>query len=323
MIRYIPTDYKKLLILPLILLIFCASVLGYTYFKKGYIFEKSIDFEGGTEASVLIGDYKYDIEAIEISAKENYGESTIIRTSESNLGTTINMQSKSEINLKDFEMFINQTGLKPLETDTGIKPINIQTIGASVGKLFFSQAIAGILVAFLFMGLVIFLVFRTYIPSIAIISAAAMDILFAATMMVLVGIELSLGSLAALLMLIGYSVDTDILLTTKLLKRKGEGSLDERINDSMKTGITMTTSAIGAFIALYAMSPSKVLDEISLVIIFGLLADYITTWFQNVGILRWHLKDKENYSEKPKRSKRPSLRKKQADNRRNRKKNKK
>ncbi len=323
MIKYIPTDYKKLLVLPLILLIFCVSIIGYTYIQKGFVFEKSIDFEGGTEASVLIEDNEYNIEAIELSAKDAFGESAIVRISESNLGTTINLQSKSEINLKDFETFINKTDLEPLKTDSNIKPINIQTISASVGELFFTQAIAGILVAFFFMGLVIFLVFRTYIPSIAIISAAAMDILFAATMMILVGIELSLGSLAALLMLIGYSVDTDILLTTKLLKRKGEGSLDERINDSMKTGITMTTSAIGAFIALYAMSPSKVLDEISLVIIFGLLADYITTWFQNVGILRWHLKDKENYSEKPKRSKRPSLRKKQADNRRNRKKNKK
>ena len=36
-----------------------------------------------------------------------------------------------------------------------------------------------------------------------------------------VGIELSLGTLAALLMLIGYSVDSDILLTNRVLKRRG------------------------------------------------------------------------------------------------------
>ncbi len=40
---------------------------------------------------------------------------------------------------------------------------------------------------------------------------------------------------------------------------------------------------------LYASS-SAMLDSIALVIIFGLLADYITTWFQNVGILRWYMK---------------------------------
>ena len=39
--------------------------------------------------------------------------------------------------------------------------------------------------------------------------------------MSLLGIPLSLASVGALLMLIGYSVDTDILLTTQGSKKKG------------------------------------------------------------------------------------------------------
>ena len=117
MIGYMPTDYRKLLILPLILFIFCVSVIGFTYFEKGYIFEKSIDFEGGTEASVLVEEGNYDIYSIEKSAKETFGDDTTVRLTHSSIGTSINLQSKTEINLQDFEIFINNTGLNPIETD--------------------------------------------------------------------------------------------------------------------------------------------------------------------------------------------------------------
>ena len=296
--KHMPKDYKKLLTVPLILFILCISIIGYSYLTKGYILEKSIDFEGGTEASVLVADADYDLAELEITAKDMFGETATVRKTENVLGTSINIQSKSEISMEDFEEYITLTGITVLETDDTTRPINIYTIGSSVSDIFLRQAQIGIIAAFIFMGIIVFLVFKSYVPSLAIISTAGMDILFAVTMMSLTGIELGLGSLAALLMLIGYSVDTDILLTTKLLRRKSEGTLEERIEDSMKTGITMTTAAIAAFIVLYLASPSKVLDDISLVIIFGLTADYITTWFQNVGILRWYLKDSETEKEK-------------------------
>ena len=41
--------------------------------------------------------------------------------------------------------------------------------------------------------------------------------------------------IAAFLLLIGYSIDSDILLTTKVLKRR-MGTLFERVKSAMKTG---------------------------------------------------------------------------------------
>ena len=49
------------------------------------------------------------------------------------------------------------------------------------------------------------------------------------------GIELSLGTLAALLMLIGYSVDSDILLTNRIIKRRG--TVEEKVSRAMHTGL--------------------------------------------------------------------------------------
>ena len=52
------------------------------------------------------------------------------------------------------------------------------------------------------------------------------------------GMKLSTAGVAAFLMLIGFSVDTDMVLSTRLLKRK-EGTVMERIYGATKTVPTM------------------------------------------------------------------------------------
>jgi preprotein translocase subunit SecF len=126
--------------------------------------------------------------------------------------------------------------------------------------------------------------------------AAFSDIVAAMALMNVFGVELTFGTLAALLMLIGYSVDTDILLTTKVLGERKY--IDKKIASCRATGLTMTGAAIVAFIVLYlvstfawvfGMSPIPVLSNISLVLIFGLLADVINTWLFNAGLLKWYM----------------------------------
>ena len=127
------------------------------------------------------------------------------------------------------------------------------------------------------MSVTVFIVFRKIVPSLAVICSAFVDIVVAVGGMSLFGIPLSMASVGALLMLIGYSVDTDILLTTRVLKDR-EGTVNERAAGAFKTGITMTGAAIGAMVALYVVTvlfiPSaKTLSEIAAVLILGLLAD--------------------------------------------------
>jgi preprotein translocase subunit SecF len=119
------------------------------------------------------------------------------------------------------------------------------------------------------------------------------DIIIAAGGMSLFGIPLSLASVGALLLLIGYSVDTDILLTTRVLRRR-EGTVTERAVDAMKTGLTMAVTSISAMATLYIvvvlLIPSaEVLADIAAVLIIGLAADVLVTWLMNLGILRWYL----------------------------------
>jgi len=67
----------------------------------------------------------------------------------------------------------------------------------------------------------------------------------------------------------------------------------------MKTGLTMSIAAIAAMVVLYVvtdifMPQAKTLSEISMVLILGLVADIINTWFMNLGILRKYIDFKNN-----------------------------
>ena len=143
------------------------------------------------------------------------------------------------------------------------------------------------------MSITVFIIFRNFVPSMAVILAALSDIIIAIGGMSLFGIPLSVASVGAILMLIGYSVDTDILLTTRLLKRK-EGTVTERALDAMKTGLTMAAAAIGAMAALYLVvifliPAAQTLADIAAVLIIGLVADILATWLMNLGILLWYM----------------------------------
>lgn len=168
-------------------------------------------------------------------------------------------------------------------------------ISPTLGAVFWNNAIFVAIVAMLLIVGVVFFFFRELIPSFAIIAAASFDILTALGLMSLFRIPLSLASLPALLMLIGYSVDTDILLTTKMFKRRAMSAY-ERATDALGTGLTMTGTTLGALIIMLILSylnQITIVFAISTILFFGLIGDIISTWFMNAPVLVWYVKRKE------------------------------
>jgi len=185
---------------------------------------------------------------------------------------------------------------KNVSVDYSRKNFNLKTVGATLGDTFRSQGFKAVLVAFGLMAVVIFIAFRDLIPSFAVMLAAFCDIVLTLGGMSLLGFPLEPASLAAVLMLIGYSVDSDILLTVRVLKRR-RGEVDERINDAMKTGLTMTGTTLSVMIVVYAVSSTLTqivtLKNIASVLLIGLFGDLFTTWFTNAGLLKWYIEEKK------------------------------
>jgi preprotein translocase subunit SecF len=167
----------------------------------------------------------------------------------------------------------------------------ISTIIAALFILFLQNPITDI-IAYILGIVLIYIYVSNSIPSIAVILAAVSDIIITLAVVNLLGIKLSTAGIAAFLMLIGYSVDTDILLSTKVLKRK-EGEIIDRVLIAFKTGIVMSITTITAVSLALIFTQSEIIKQIMMILLIGLLVDIINTWIQNVGILRWHLEKKQ------------------------------
>jgi len=168
-------------------------------------------------------------------------------------------------------------------------------VGPSLSEFFLDKTIQVVIISLLLTTFVVVVVFRSFVPSVAVMFGALSDIIFALGAMSLLGIPLTLASFGALLMLIGYSLDTDILLTIRIMKRE-EGTPRDRAYGAMKTGLTMSATSIVAFSALFLLSILTQLPtyfQISAVVICGLIGDMIATWFTNAVMVLWHVETKK------------------------------
>ena len=164
-------------------------------------------------------------------------------------------------------------------------------VSPTLGSAFYSTAINAGILGFILVIIVVFAFFRKVVPSMAVIASAILDILGAMGLMALFRIPLTLSSIPALLMLIGYSIDTDTMLTTKVLTRREE-SPAARAHDAMMTGLTMTGTTIAAMAVMLVFSiigQMEVMYEISAVLLSGLLFDITSTWLMNAPVLLWYV----------------------------------
>ena len=173
--------------------------------------------------------------------------------------------------------------------DAGYDVISVQSTSPAFAASTQRLAVYGVGIAFVGMSIVVFALFRTVIPSGAVVFSAFGDIAVPVAVMNVLGIDLSLGTVAALLMLIGYSVDSDILLTNHVLRRSG--GFYESVRRAMRTGVTMTVTSISAM-AVMAMVATyfriELLSAIGTVLVLGLMTDLVITYMFNVSLLRWY-----------------------------------
>ena len=172
---------------------------------------------------------------------------------------------------------------------------SFKEVGSSLSKFFVTKTREIVIYSFLFSAIIIFLVFRALAPSFAVIFGAAADIIITAGVMGLLGIPLTLASVAALLMLIGFSLDTDVMLTACVIKRK-EGTPAQRAFGAMKTGLTMNASVLISFGILLLLSLWLQIPfyyQVGSVAVIGALVDSIATWMGNAPLILWSVERKE------------------------------
>jgi preprotein translocase subunit SecF len=233
-----------------------------------------IDFSGGTAVTIFTADTKEQLQS-------TFAGYPLVDISQGvNNGYFLKFGAMDDTEFRSLSALIYQK----------FPDAKVDQIGETFGKTLQSQAVLALVFSFIGMAIVIFVAFRTFVPAVAVVLSAFADMVMTAATMNIVGIPLSLGTLAALLMLIGYSVDSDILLTNRVLKRQGK--LNEKLTGAFRTGIIMTSTTLAAAAAMFLVAwfgSVLILMEISAVLLIGLVFDVMNTWLTNVGILKWYV----------------------------------
>jgi preprotein translocase subunit SecF len=243
--------------------------------STGYPVKPGIDFSGGTAVTIFTSDSAAMLE-------DTFSGYPLITP----IGEGINNGKYLKFGPMDDATFSSLAAL----INEKYPDAKVDQIGASFGQTLQQQATIALFFSFIGMAVVVFIAFRTFVPSSAVVLSAFADIAMTAAVMTVVGIELTLATTAALLMLIGYSVDSDILLTMRVLKRQGK--LDEKLAGAFRTGIIMTTTTLAAVAAMWAVTyfgNVPVIPEISAVLFIGLIIDIMNTWLTNAGIIKWYV----------------------------------
>lgn len=279
---------KKLVWIPIGIIILCVVIILNNYIQTGDIVNKDVSLEGGVTATVYT---QADGETIENALNSRFETEILVRKlaefgTEQQIGLII---EASDIKGADLKPAIEEI----LGTELTGDNYSIEETGSSLGESFYRQMLTAIIVAFILMSIVVFIAFRSVIPSLAVVLSAFADMLAAIAFIDLVGIKLSTSGIAAILLLMGYSIDTDVLLTTKVLKRR-EGTIMERVFSSMATGLTMTFTTISALTVGYFVSNSYILKQMFIILLVGLFVDIIMTYLLNTRILIWYTAKKEH-----------------------------
>ncbi len=269
---------NKLIFVTLAFLLISLAFLGYKQATTGSFIDKNIDLKGGNLLIISFLDANYnEISNLRDNLQTKYHVNTYTTTS----------AIETQLSVECPEDNVNEL-IKSINTTLEIRNYELSKIDSKLSAGIFNEIIYSVFIAFIAMAIIIFLLFRIVVPSFAVVLCAFSDIIITIFFMNVFSIPLSIVTFTALLMSLGYSVDTDILLTTRTLKSRND--FDKQYKKALKTGLTMTTTSMVGLISILLITGfSSIFGQLAAVLIICLIVDLPNTWIQNASILKWYV----------------------------------
>ncbi|BBL45492.1 preprotein translocase subunit SecF [Nanobdella aerobiophila] len=278
----IEKNYKKFILISIVLFLLFGSILLYNSFKNGYIINKSITISGGY-ITLINNNHITNTEIYNILNQMNISKYVLYNTP-----NIIYIESKNQINETELVNLINS------EYNIQLSPsdISIQQYSSIVGNLIFNQFAQFVIIVMMLSGFIIFLAYRISNVTLNIISTIAFDILGLLTVLSLTGYPIGANGFIAMLMILGFAIDNNVVLSTNIVKEK-EKTFLERIKMSFRVGMAMEIIALYALIILYLIVPEPSVKEFSLVLSIGIIFDLLYYLIGNIPIYKYFEHRKE------------------------------
>ncbi|MBN1923469.1 MAG: hypothetical protein JW791_01770 [Nanoarchaeota archaeon] len=283
--------YKKILIIPLLLLVFNVFIILNTYWTTGSPVYMDSSLKGGVSFTFSYNS-EINLEDFKEYLSNNIGSDDvdviILRSQLTNSIIGYDVQTEEGVTQEVLQSAVEDY----LNTALSNDDISFGTQSSVIGESFLSDSLWLLLIGFALMSLVSYFYFKNLIPALSITFSTFSDILGIIALFNLFQIKISVATIGALLMMIGYSTDSDILLATNIIKRK-EGSLKDRMKKAINTEMTMAFAAIITFSIMYFLSSVEVIKHIALVLLAGILFDIINTWGENASLQRLYMESRK------------------------------
>lgn len=272
----------RLIVLPLIVFAAAGFVLFDNYQKTGDFVIKDVDLKGGNLITIETPE-PVSSEHVERLLSAEFG-SVFVSGLQSATGYGAKIEVASEVKTSDVISVLEADGIE-------ITGFTEEVVGPALGQQFFEEITRMIAVAFILMSIVIFVIYRNPVSSFGIVFSGLANIVTTLAIVTFFGVSISFAGFAGLLMLIAYTIDTNIVLTTKVLKSNSQ-DFKIQYRRALKTGVMLIATITITMLIAMMLSSSKLLVNISQVLVVGFLVDLLFTWVFNAGLLEWWIRRK-------------------------------
>ena len=283
---------KNFLILSLILV---AITLVVMVVNKGI--NLGLDFTGGTLIQLNIKDKDMDISKLRKLFFENgytkgFELQSIVSFSDiKEFLIKFKFEQQEEIAKKITEMF-NKNNIQ-------YEIIRIEYVGPTIGKHLTSKALYAIIFSLLGIVFYVALRFGSSIWGVAGVIALAHDVFLTLGFLTILGKEITITVIAALLTLAGYSINDTIVIfdrireNIKLLKKESlEKIMNFSINQTLTRTILTSGTTLTAVLALFIFG-NQVIRDFALSLVFGvIIGTYSSIFIASALVLEYSLINK-------------------------------
>lgn len=255
--------------------------------SKGTALNYGVDFTGGTLVQVRVpnardaGDLRGVVDQVvsgaEISRFGESGGDYLIRTpggeSDEATGSDPVVQA-----------------LRQRFGDDGVEVVRIEAVGAKVGSELQTKALIAILISFGATLLYLAIRFEWRFGTAAVV-ATAHDILLTIGLVIILRLEMSLPMVAAILTIVGYSLNDTIIVFDRIREnlrtsRRSEfkQTLNRSVNETLPRTILTAGTTLGTLLALFIFG-GAIIREFALVLIVGIVLGTYSSIFVATPVL--------------------------------------
>ena len=282
----------KNLFLIVSLFLFCSSIL--VFLIKGL--NLGVDFKGGTLIEMKLSE-AYSSEKIRKSLlKINLGDVSV-KEFGSNKEFLATIEKKGKNN--DFVASIKQHLEKDLNKKFDFR--RVEVVGSKISKELTKDGIYSVILALFLMLFYIWIRFEWQF-SLGSILALLHDVIITIGAFSLVGFEFNLSIVAAVLTIVGYSMNDTVVIYDRIrefLKIDDKQNIEELINDAVNSTLSRTlktsVTTLLALISIYLFG-GEILKGFSFALIWGVLIGTYSSVFVAAPILVY-FKVKRNWEE--------------------------